>query len=50
MWMLQMQSMLSARYTTDQSQEQGEFHSPNETHSIVKLNEERLLRLYFEAF
>lgn len=31
MWMLQMLSMLSARYTTDQNQEQGEFHCPNET-------------------
>ena len=50
MWMLQMPSMLSARYTTDQNQQPGECHCPNETHSIVKLNGESLLRLNLWSF
>ena len=32
-----MLNMLSARYTTNQNQKDGEFHRPNEMHSTVKL-------------
>ena len=42
MWMLQMSSMFSARYSTDQYQKNGQLHYPSKIYSIVKLKRRQL--------